>query len=136
MAVSDNRVQTNAIDIVLVLALLTVSRRGQLLRSWDVSSGQLKYEVSTSLPAPSPQARPLPLHQAWRPGGALAVLAGKKGGSCIHPKKPKSLYQFFSLVNRCSGNSQWVKGDCICVTKWRQEVVLLYQDRQVTAHCV
>lgn len=63
-------------------SLLTLSRGGQLLRSWDISSGQLKYEVSTSLPASS-QAPAPPLTQTWRPGGVMATLAGKKGGVVV-----------------------------------------------------
>lgn len=64
-------------------ALLTVSRHGQLLRSWDLESGQLKYEVSTSLPPPQ-RGSPDPLDQSWRPGGVQATLAGKKGGECMY----------------------------------------------------
>ena len=63
-------------------ALLTVSRQGQLLRSWDVTSGHLRYEVLTSLPPPLHPA-PVPLHQTWRVGGVHATLAGKKGGVAV-----------------------------------------------------
>ena len=65
-------------------AVLTVSGQGQLLRSWDLSSGQLKYEASTSLPPATPvegvHSISYPLSQTWRPAGVLATLAGKTGG--------------------------------------------------------
>ena len=59
---------------------MTVSRGGQLLRSWDLSSGLLKYEVLTSL-SPPPQRENFPLDKTWRPGGVLASLTGKNGGN-------------------------------------------------------
>ena len=75
-------------------ALLTVSRHGQLLRSWDLESGQLKYEVATSLPPPA--QRSFPLDQSWRPGGVQATLAGKKGGECTYMYLCMYLYMHFT----------------------------------------
>ena len=102
-------------------ALLTVSRNGQLLRSWDLSSGQLKYEVSTSLPPPH-LVGPVPLSQGWRPGGVLAALAGKKGGG-TGPVGMESV-AMVTLCRCCSGSKQG-KGRRVCSKKWRCEVDIL-----------
>ena len=59
--------------------LVTVSRGGRLLRSWDVSSGVLRWESLTGF---SSEAKQLdyPLSADWRPGGVVATLAGTSIG--------------------------------------------------------
>ncbi len=56
-----------------------------MLRSWDINSGVLKYEVTTPLLSTSYQmggATSLTHHAAsWRPGGMQASLAGRKEGN-------------------------------------------------------
>lgn len=79
-------------------ALLSLSGGGQLLRSWEMSTGVLKWELSLELPAMTNKRystsihrcdlevdqslvhRNYPLDTSWRPGSALATLAGKNGG--------------------------------------------------------
>ena len=62
--------------------MVTVSGNGQLLRSWDVSSGALKYEAQTTLPPSTEQGEMTlyPLTETWRPGRVVATLAGKNKG--------------------------------------------------------
>ena len=67
--------------------LITVSRGGQLLRSWDVSSGALRWESLTGLSSQRKQLE-YPLSADWRPGAVVATLAGTSLGklyncSCI-----------------------------------------------------
>ena len=71
-----------AIDAVLrnKWGLVTVSRGGQLLRSWDVSSGVLRWESPTGLNSAQSKQLEYPLDVEWRPGAVVASLAGKSLG--------------------------------------------------------
>lgn len=89
------------VTTMFILALLTVSRQGQLIRSWDTTSGHLRYEILTSLPPPL-HPGPTPLHRIWRVGGVHATLAGKKGGVAI----VGSMGAVVGLVTR-SGEQKW-----------------------------
>ena len=53
--------------------LVTVSRGGRLLRSWDVSSGVLRWESLTGLSSKAEQLE-YPLNADWRPGVWLPPL--------------------------------------------------------------
>ena len=55
--------------------LITVSRGGQLLRSWDVSSGVLRWESLTGLNSEGGGQVAYPLTSTWRPGSVVATLA-------------------------------------------------------------
>ena len=72
---------SGVIDAVLrsKWGLVTVSRGGQLLRNWDVSSGALRWESPTGL---SPVAGQLqyPLTADWRPGTLVATLSSTSLG--------------------------------------------------------
>ena len=84
-------------------ALLSLSGGGQLLRSWEMSTGVLKWELALELPSETNKRymqfliridccklasnvflfrfiRNYPLNVSWRPGSALATLTGKNGG--------------------------------------------------------
>lgn len=64
--------------------LVTVSRGGQLLRSWDISSGVLRWETLTGLSSENKQLD-YPLNAEWRPGGVVTTLASTSiGKSCDH----------------------------------------------------
>ena len=68
--------------------LVTVSRGGRLLRSWDVSSGVLRWESLTGLSSKAEQLE-YPLNADWRPGGVVATLAGTSiGKSCDFSRPP------------------------------------------------
>ena len=54
--------------------LITVSRGGQLLRSWDASSGVLRWESLTGLSYEGKQLE-YHLNTEWRPGAVVATLA-------------------------------------------------------------
>ena len=70
--------------MLCLVAVVTVSGNGQLLRSWEISSGVLKYEASTSLPIGERAESDLTsLAQSWRPAGVSAALAGKNKGECF-----------------------------------------------------
>lgn len=58
--------------------LVTVSRQGQLLRSWDVSSGTLRWESLTGLGYEGEGEEQLkyPLVAEWKPGAVVATISG------------------------------------------------------------
>ena len=75
--------------------LITVSRGGQLLRCWDVSSGALRWESLTGLSSQRKQLE-YPLSAGWRPGAVVATLAGTSLGKS---------YNFRRLLMNCDGVS-------------------------------
>jgi len=85
-----------------LVAVVTVSGKGQLLRSWEISSGVLKYEVSTSLPIGEwAESSLTSLTQSWRPSGVSATLAGKNKGELKHRRFYRSdlnIFQAFLSV--------------------------------------
>ena len=57
--------------------LVTVSGGGRLVRSWETSSGSLRWESPTGLEG---EASSYPLATEWRPGGVVATLSGSSVG--------------------------------------------------------
>lgn len=61
--------------------LVTVSGGGRLLRSWDVSTGSLRWESLTGLERDDDQdTGSYPLTTEWRPGGVQATSIGTSLG--------------------------------------------------------
>ena len=95
-----------AIDAVLrsKWGLVTVSGGGRLLRSWDVSSGSLRWETLTGLESEGGSFS-YPLATEWRPGGVLATLVETSVGESLSLICASSIVAFCSRdVGGCRGN--------------------------------